>query len=91
MPKNELVAEGNVIVPITVRDHSDYSGYVNIGSHENWLYTKALFFALPVQQAIEALIRKQMIDAPTPLSGVVLSSTSAAISGWSSTSRTQKT
>jgi hypothetical protein len=61
--KAEIISNGELILPISVREHSRNSGRLDIGSHKNWLFSKALFAAIPVQEAITALIRKQMIDA----------------------------
>ena|SRR5205807_6696047 len=63
MQKSELVSNGDLIVPISVSEYSRNSGRVNIGTHKNWLFSKALFTAMPVEEAIATLIRKHMIDA----------------------------
>ncbi|SRR5216684_2762924 len=63
MQKSELVSSGDLIVPISVSEHSRNSGRLDIGTHKNWLFSKALFTATPVEEAVATLIRKQMTDA----------------------------
>jgi hypothetical protein len=65
MSKDELVANRELILPISARDYSRNSGRVDIGSHKDWLFTKALFSAVSVEDAIAGLIRKQMVGTQT--------------------------
>jgi hypothetical protein len=66
MSKTELLTDDNVDVDITTREGSENSGRINIGKHTGWLYSKALFSTVPVEEAIKALIQTCMIGGPAP-------------------------
>ncbi|SRR6266446_271580 len=66
MSKSELVTGDNVDVDIATREGAGNSGRINIGKHNDWLYSKALFSTVPVDAAIKALIQTCMIGGPAP-------------------------
>lgn len=62
MPRRELVAESNVVVPVKLRDKSEFTGLVDIGAaHLGWLFTKRLFSTKSVKESIRDLLAKTML------------------------------
>lgn len=87
MAKSDLVADHDVIVDIATRAYSANSGRVDIGNHTGWLYSKALFSTVPIDEAIKALIHTSMVGG---LSSVRLDISSVGISGFGAKARPQQ-
>jgi hypothetical protein len=63
IPKRKLVSGQHVSINLRSRDHSQYSGLIDIGDeHPEWLYTKRLFVDNDVKNQIIGLIRRNMIE-----------------------------
>lgn len=63
IPKRKLVSDQHVSINLRSRDHSQYSGLIDVGDeHPDWLYTKRLFVDNDVKNQIISLIRRNMIE-----------------------------
>ncbi len=62
MPRRDLVAENDVVVPVGLRDKSEFTGLLDIGTaHPGWLYTKRLFSTKSVKESIRHLLARTML------------------------------
>lgn len=87
MAKSELVSDHDVIVHIATRRYSENSGRIDIANHTGWLYSKALFSTVSVDEAIKALIHTSMVGGS---SSVRLDISSVTISGFGAKARPQQ-
>jgi len=62
IPKRELVSGKDVSVKLITREKNELSGFIDIGTHPNWLYTKRLFVDDHIRSQIRLLIMRKMID-----------------------------
>lgn len=62
MGKGRLVGDGGeLLIEPRSRDHTDRTGYVDIGdNHKDWLFSRSLFSDEKVEDRITGLIRSQM-------------------------------
>ena len=66
MPRRDLVAGKDVIVPVSSREKSEFTGLVDIGdAHHDWLYTKRLFSTESVEERIRKLVAGTMLFEKT--------------------------
>lgn len=62
VPKEKLVADGKITVPISTSDKTEKTGRLNIGERRNWLFSKKLFTSEPIESSVRSLIAHQMLS-----------------------------
>jgi len=56
IPKNDMIDGDKISIEIKIRDYSEKSGIVDIGSKVGWKFSKKLFTKVDIKKSIEKLI-----------------------------------